>query len=131
MAWLRTLGTIQADFSVSSISFKYHNHTITLQGDPISQPTYFTPTILLPYTFSPSLPPHPLQLPPSNKNPQSLFHTTFHPLSHKSSPNTVQYSMNPMAYPPSDPMTTESHSSLTLHLSMLSLIATHMPKKTL
>jgi len=42
MAWLRTLGPIQADFSIPSITFQHHNEVITLIGDPKSPPTQST-----------------------------------------------------------------------------------------
>ncbi|XP_058769067.1 uncharacterized protein LOC131642924 [Vicia villosa] len=38
MAWLRTLGPINADFSVPSITFSHNNTTITLKGDPQIHP---------------------------------------------------------------------------------------------
>ncbi|XP_058757922.1 uncharacterized protein LOC131631166 [Vicia villosa] len=39
MAWLRTLGPIQADFSIPSITFQHHTESITLTGDTKSSPT--------------------------------------------------------------------------------------------
>ncbi|XP_058784354.1 uncharacterized protein LOC131659138 [Vicia villosa] len=42
MAWLRTLGPLQADFSIPSISFTHHNNLITLKGDPTAHPTHTT-----------------------------------------------------------------------------------------
>ncbi|XP_058784061.1 uncharacterized protein LOC131658827 [Vicia villosa] len=38
MAWLRTLGPIQADFSIPSITFTHQNTSLTLQADPSSHP---------------------------------------------------------------------------------------------
>lgn len=38
MAWLRTLDTIQVDFSIPSITFHHHKTTMTLQGDLATQP---------------------------------------------------------------------------------------------
>ncbi|XP_058734067.1 uncharacterized protein LOC131605768 [Vicia villosa] len=42
MAWLRTLGLIQADFSIPSITFQHQNTPLTLTGDPKSLPTTTT-----------------------------------------------------------------------------------------
>ncbi|XP_058746621.1 uncharacterized protein LOC131619549 [Vicia villosa] len=42
MAWLRTLGPLQADFSIPSISFTHHNNLITLKGDPTAHPAHTT-----------------------------------------------------------------------------------------
>jgi len=39
MAWLETLGPIQADFSIPSLTFLHHNESITLTGIPKSSPT--------------------------------------------------------------------------------------------
>jgi len=39
MSWLRTLGLITADFSISYISFTHNHTTITLQGEPRQNPT--------------------------------------------------------------------------------------------
>ncbi|XP_058742588.1 uncharacterized protein LOC131615102 [Vicia villosa] len=38
MAWLRTLGPIQADFSIPSLTFQHQNTPLTLTGDPNSTP---------------------------------------------------------------------------------------------
>ncbi|XP_058741863.1 uncharacterized protein LOC131614269 [Vicia villosa] len=40
MAWLRTLGPIQADFSIPSISFTHNDKPITLKGDPKTRPIH-------------------------------------------------------------------------------------------
>ncbi|XP_058766993.1 uncharacterized protein LOC131640630 [Vicia villosa] len=40
MAWLRTLGPIQADFSIPSLTFQYLTKPITLTGDPNTYPTH-------------------------------------------------------------------------------------------
>ncbi|XP_058775850.1 uncharacterized protein LOC131650137 [Vicia villosa] len=42
MAWLRTLGTIQADFSIPSITFNHNNASMTLEGDSASLPQHTT-----------------------------------------------------------------------------------------
>ncbi|XP_058784831.1 uncharacterized protein LOC131659692 [Vicia villosa] len=42
MAWLRTLGPIQADFSVPSITFNHENYPMTIQGDSFSSPQQTT-----------------------------------------------------------------------------------------
>ncbi|XP_058742330.1 uncharacterized protein LOC131614797 [Vicia villosa] len=42
MAWLRTLGPLQADFSIPSISFNHKKNNITLKGDPTAHPTHTT-----------------------------------------------------------------------------------------
>ncbi|XP_058775591.1 uncharacterized protein LOC131649859 [Vicia villosa] len=42
MAWLRTLGPIQADFSIPSLTFQHQNRPITLTGDPSSKPMHTT-----------------------------------------------------------------------------------------
>ncbi|XP_058753077.1 uncharacterized protein LOC131626262 [Vicia villosa] len=42
MAWLRTLGPIQADFSIPSLTFQHQNTPLTLTGDPSSTPTNTT-----------------------------------------------------------------------------------------
>lgn len=42
MDWLRTLGPIQADFSIPSLTFQHHTKPITLIGDPNSFPTHTT-----------------------------------------------------------------------------------------
>lgn len=42
MAWLRTLGPLQADFSIPSITFQHNHESITLRGDPNPHPTKFT-----------------------------------------------------------------------------------------
>ncbi|XP_058784315.1 uncharacterized protein LOC131659094 [Vicia villosa] len=42
MAWLRTLGPLQADFSIPSISFTHHENNITLKGDPTAHPSHTT-----------------------------------------------------------------------------------------
>lgn len=39
MVWLRTLGAIQADFSIPSTTFNHNNTPITLQGDSASPPS--------------------------------------------------------------------------------------------
>ncbi|XP_058757457.1 uncharacterized protein LOC131630720 [Vicia villosa] len=38
MAWLRTLGPIQADFSIPSLTFTHETHHITLKGDSNTHP---------------------------------------------------------------------------------------------
>ncbi|XP_058733199.1 uncharacterized protein LOC131604800 [Vicia villosa] len=40
MAWLRTLGPIQADFSIPSLTFQHLTKPITLTGDPTPFPTH-------------------------------------------------------------------------------------------
>ncbi|XP_058755573.1 uncharacterized protein LOC131628770 [Vicia villosa] len=42
MAWLRTLGPIQADFSIPSLTFQHQNTPLTLTGDTSSTPTNTT-----------------------------------------------------------------------------------------
>ncbi|XP_058785597.1 uncharacterized protein LOC131660372 [Vicia villosa] len=42
MAWLRTLGPIQADFSIPSITFNHKDSKITLTGDPSALSTLTT-----------------------------------------------------------------------------------------
>lgn len=42
MAWLHTLGPIQANFSTPSITFAHNDTSMTLQGDPTSQPNHTT-----------------------------------------------------------------------------------------
>jgi len=42
MAWLHTLGHLQADFSIRSITFQHNNEYITLRGDPNPHPTQST-----------------------------------------------------------------------------------------
>ncbi|XP_058732695.1 uncharacterized protein LOC131604261 [Vicia villosa] len=42
MAWLRTLGPIQADFSIPSLTFQHQNRPLTLTGDPSSRPMHTT-----------------------------------------------------------------------------------------
>lgn len=39
MAWLRTLGTIKAYFSIPLINFTHLYKTLTLKGDPTQSPT--------------------------------------------------------------------------------------------
>lgn len=40
MAWLRTLGPTQVDFSILSINFTHKDKSITLKDDPKSQPIH-------------------------------------------------------------------------------------------
>lgn len=40
MVWLRTLGPIQADFTIPSLTFSHNETSITIKGDPKSQPTH-------------------------------------------------------------------------------------------
>ncbi|XP_058766771.1 uncharacterized protein LOC131640391 [Vicia villosa] len=42
MAWLRTLGPIQADFSIPSLTFSHQTNQITLKGDPNIHPSHTT-----------------------------------------------------------------------------------------
>lgn len=42
MAWLCTLGPIQADFSIPSVTFSHPDTSMTLRGDPTSQPIHTT-----------------------------------------------------------------------------------------
>jgi len=42
MAWLRTLGPIQADFSIPSLTFNHEDDPITIQGDNTAHPTQST-----------------------------------------------------------------------------------------
>lgn len=42
MAWLRTLGPLQADFSIPSITFNHLEKPITLKGGLTTQPTHTT-----------------------------------------------------------------------------------------
>ncbi|XP_058783964.1 uncharacterized protein LOC131658715 [Vicia villosa] len=93
MAWLRTLGTIQADFSIPSITFTHNNSPITLQGDSASLPTPATfhqlkhllhqdsiaSLHLMFLQTTPTLPPpepHPLATLPKDTNPKlsNLLH---------------------------------------------------------
>jgi len=102
MEWLRTLGPLQADFCIPSISFSHGNQTITLQGDPPTSPTHTTlhqfcqllhqdsiaslhlltilptsPNTIVPENFSKSLT-TPKSTPPSVQKIIQTYHTVFH-----------------------------------------------------
>lgn len=87
MEWLRTLGPLQADFSIPSITFLHQNTTITLQGDSNNHPT--------PTTF------HQLCHLLHTDSIASLHLLTFHPTS--PIPNPTKTTAQPLSFDPNIP----------------------------
>ncbi|XP_058752398.1 uncharacterized protein LOC131625563 [Vicia villosa] len=78
MAWLRTLGTIQADFSIPSITFNHNNSPMTLQGDSATLPKHTTFHQFKQLVHQDSI--ASLHLMIFHPSPTSIPHTEPHPL---------------------------------------------------
>jgi len=106
IAWLRTIGSIHADFYIPSITFLHQNNPVTLTGNQNTHPTQSTFTQLCQLvhtdsvvsfhllTFQPLKTPQPT---PPTENNSSL--TTDHCQTTFQLPNRFQYSTRPTSYP--------------------------------